>query len=144
MPGHALNALQAGRCMVHHYTSHALNLHATGRSRSCIAWVRVLCKRRCQRRRRRSPKVCMHAEPVVGLCCPQSPARKARHAANCKAQGQVRQLSLSFAYALVASAKAQEEFDSLKQQKEEVEGKMADLKEVLYGKFGREHINLEE
>jgi len=43
-----------------------------------------------------------------------------------------------------ASEKAQEELADLKQQKEQVEAKMADLKKVLYGKFGREHINLEE
>jgi prefoldin subunit 4 len=42
-----------------------------------------------------------------------------------------------------ASEKAQQELDSLKSQKQEVESKMAALKKVLYAKFG-DSINLEE
>jgi hypothetical protein len=42
-----------------------------------------------------------------------------------------------------ASEQAQQELDNLKSQIKEVEGKMAELKKVLYAKFG-ESINLEE
>jgi prefoldin subunit 4 len=44
---------------------------------------------------------------------------------------------------IAASEKAQQELDSLKSQKQEVEAKMAALKKVLYAKFG-DSINLEE
>ena len=44
---------------------------------------------------------------------------------------------------IAASEKAQQELDDLKSQKKEVEDKMAELKKVLYAKFG-DSINLEE
>ena len=43
-----------------------------------------------------------------------------------------------------ASDKAKEELEGLQKRKEEVESKMADLKKILYGKFGQDKINLEE
>ena len=44
---------------------------------------------------------------------------------------------------IAASEQAQQELDNLKNQMKEVEGKMAELKKVLYAKFG-DSINLEE
>lgn len=42
------------------------------------------------------------------------------------------------------SQQAESDLASSQKQKEEVEAKMEQLKEVLYGKFGRDNINLEE